>query len=324
MKTAIVTGGSSGIGLEAARALRDMGCRVYEISRRDHTEDGVTHIKGDVTSEADMQAAVRQVIGAEGKLDILVCCAGFGISGAVEFTELEAAKKQVNVNFFGVVNAVKAALPYMRRQGSGRIVAVSSVAMEILSRTVGAVTDDRLLAAVAGGALQAIGIGMVFRAGATTGGTDIIVRVLRLKFRDLKTGTLFMFIDGVIITVSGIVFKDLNVALYAALALTVYMAVFNAVLYGGDGARLVYIISPAKEKIAERILSELDAGATVLEGKGAYTGQKKEVLMVVLRMRSLPEARDIVREEDAKAFMIVSRATSVFGEGFKSHDEEDL
>ena len=203
-------------------------------------------------------------------------------------------------------------------------VAVSSAAMEILSRTVGAVTDDRLLAAVAGGALQAIGIGMVFRAGATTGGTDIIVRLLRLKFRYLKTGTLFLVIDGVIIVVSGIVFKDLNVALYAALALTVYMAVFNAVLYGGDGARLVYIISSSKEKIAERIMNELDAGATVLEGKGAYTGQKKEVLMVVLRMRSLPEARDIVREEDKKAFMIVTRATSVFGEGFKSHDDEDL
>ncbi len=203
-------------------------------------------------------------------------------------------------------------------------VAVSSAAMEILSRTVGAVTDDRLLAAVAGGALQAIGIGMVFRAGATTGGTDIIVRLLRLKFRYLKTGTLFLVIDGVIIVVSGIVFKDLNVALYAALSLTVYMAVFNAVLYGGDGARLVYIISSSKEKIAERIMNELDAGATVLEGKGAYTGQKKEVLMVVLRMRSLPEARDIVREEDKKAFMIVTRATSVFGEGFKSHDEEDL
>ena len=203
-------------------------------------------------------------------------------------------------------------------------VAVSSAAMEVLSRTVGAVTDDKLLAAVAGGALQAIGIGMVFRAGATTGGTDIIVRLLRLKFRYLKTGTLFLFIDGIIITVSGIVFRDLNIALYAALSLTVYMAVFNAVLYGGDSARLVYIISGAKEKIAERIMNELDAGATVLEGKGAYTGQKKEVLMIVLRMRSLPEARDIVREEDKNAFMIVSRATSVFGEGFKSHDEEDL
>ena len=203
-------------------------------------------------------------------------------------------------------------------------VVVSSAAMEILSRTVGAVTDDRLLAAVAGGALQAVGIGMVFRAGATTGGTDIIVRVLRKKFRYLKTGTLFMFIDGIIIAVSGIVFKDINVALYAALALTVYMTVFNAVLYGGDGARLVYIISPAKDTIANRIMNELDAGATVLDGKGAYTGQKKEVLMVVLRMRSLPEARDIVREEDKGAFMIVTRATSVFGEGFKSHEEEDL
>ncbi|MBR6921548.1 MAG: YitT family protein [Clostridia bacterium] len=203
-------------------------------------------------------------------------------------------------------------------------VAVSSAAMEILGRTVGAVTDDKLLAAVAGGALQAIGIGIVFRAGATTGGTDIIVRVLRQKFRYLKTGTFFLFVDGIIIVISGIVFKNINVALYAALSLTVYMAVFNSVLYGGDSARLVYIISPAKDKIAERIMSELDAGATVLDGKGAYTGQKKEVLMVVLRMRSLPEARDIVREEDKKAFMIVTRATSVFGEGFKSHDEEDL
>ncbi len=128
MKTAIVTGGSSGIGLEAAKALRDKGVKVYEISRRDHETEGVIHIKGDVTSEADMAAAVEKVIKAEGKLDILVCCAGFGISGAVEFTELEAAKKQVNVNFFGVVNTVKAALPYMRKQGFGRIVAVSSVA----------------------------------------------------------------------------------------------------------------------------------------------------------------------------------------------------
>lgn len=203
-------------------------------------------------------------------------------------------------------------------------VAVLSVSMEILGRTVGPVTTDPLLAAIAGGALQAVGLGIVFRAGATTGGTDIIVRLLKQKFRYLKTGTFFMIIDGVIVTVSGIVFKDINVALYAALALTVNMAVLNAVLYGGDGARLVYIISPAKDKIAKRILNELDAGATVLDGKGAYTGQKKEVLMVVLKMRALPEARDIVREEDKDAFMIVTRATSVFGEGFKSHEEEDL
>ncbi len=203
-------------------------------------------------------------------------------------------------------------------------VALSSGAMEILDRTVGSITSNLLLAAVAGGALQAIGIGLVFRGGATTGGTDIIVRIMRQRYRYIRTGTLFLIVDSMIIAASGIVFKDLDIALYAALALTVYMMVFNSVLYGGDGARLVYVISSAKEKIADRIMKELDAGATLLKGKGAYTGQDKEVLMVVLRMRSLPEARDIVREEDKNAFMIVTKATSVFGEGFKSHDEEDL
>lgn len=203
-------------------------------------------------------------------------------------------------------------------------VAVSSAAMEIFDRTVGSLTSNPLLAAIAGGTLQAVGIGLVFRTGATTGGTDIIVRLLRLKFRYMKTGTIFLMIDGVIIIASGIVFKNLDIALYAALSLTVYMMMFNSVLYGGSEARLIYIISGSRERIASRIMTELDAGATILEGKGAYTGQEREVLMAVLRMRSLPEARDIVREEDKNAFMIVTKATSVFGEGFKSHDEEEL
>lgn len=203
-------------------------------------------------------------------------------------------------------------------------VAVSSAAMEIFDRTVGSLTSNLLLAAIAGGTLQAVGIGLVFRTGATTGGTDIIVRLLRLKFRYMKTGTIFLMIDGVIIAASGIVFKDLDIALYAALSLTVYMMMFNSVLYGGSEARLIYIISGSRERIASRIMTELDAGATIIEGKGAYTGQDRDVLMIVLRMRSLPEARDIVREEDKNAFMIVTKATSVFGEGFKSHDEEEL
>ena len=203
-------------------------------------------------------------------------------------------------------------------------VAVSSAAMEIFDRTVGSLTSNPLLAAIAGGTLQAVGIGLVFRTGATTGGTDIIVRLLRLKFRYMKTGTIFLMIDGVIIAASGIVFKDLDIALYAALSLTVYMMMFNSVLYGGSEARLIYIISGSRERIASRLMTELDAGATIIEGKGAYTGQDRDVLMIVLRMRSLPEARDIVREEDKNAFMIVTKATSVFGEGFKSHDEEEL
>lgn len=127
-KIAIVTGGSSGIGRYAAEALRDAGCTVYEFSRRDIPNESIIHIKADVTDEAALSEAVRAVYEKEGRIDILVNSAGFGISGAVEFTELEAAKAQFDVNFFGTVNAVKAVLPLMREKKSGRIVNISSVA----------------------------------------------------------------------------------------------------------------------------------------------------------------------------------------------------
>ena len=89
-------------------------------------------------------------------------------------------------------------------------------------------------------------------------------------------------------------------------------------------AEIVYIISGRDKDIAARLMNELDAGATYLSGTGAYTGDRKNVLMCALRMRSLPQARDIVREEDGDAFMIVTKATGVFGEGFKSHYSDDL
>lgn len=130
-KVCLITGGSSGIGLCTAKSLAGAGVTVYELSRRESSNTGIHHISGDVTSEVSIRSAVSEIVSREGKLDILICCAGFGISGAVEFTELEDAKKQLDVNFFGTVNTVKAVLPVMRKQKSGRIVLVSSVAAEI-------------------------------------------------------------------------------------------------------------------------------------------------------------------------------------------------
>lgn len=127
-KVAVVTGGSSGIGRCAAAALAQAGCRVYELSRRDIPQEGVTHLFADVTGEESVLAAMKQIVRESGSIDILVNCAGFGISGAVEFTDLSDAKEQFNVNFFGMVNANKAVLPYMRQKGGGRIVNISSVA----------------------------------------------------------------------------------------------------------------------------------------------------------------------------------------------------
>lgn len=125
---AIVTGGSSGIGRCAAAALRDRGCTVYEFSRRNIPAEGIFHCPVDVTDEAAVAAAVQQVVDKEGCLDVVVNCAGFGISGAVEFTESAQAKAQFDVNFFGMVLVNRAALPFLRQTGGGRIVNISSVA----------------------------------------------------------------------------------------------------------------------------------------------------------------------------------------------------
>ena len=127
-KIALVTGGSSGIGRCSATALKNKGCKVYEFSRRDIPNEGIIHISADVTDENAVKSAVEQIISADGKIDILINCAGFGISGAVEFTEEAEARKQFDVNFFGTVNVTRSVLPFMREKKSGRIVNISSVA----------------------------------------------------------------------------------------------------------------------------------------------------------------------------------------------------
>lgn len=127
-KVAIVTGGSSGIGRCTAIALYQSGCKVYEFSRRNNPIDGIFHIGVDVTDEESVHAAIQQIVADNGSVDILINCAGNGISGAVEFTELKDAKAQFEVNFFGMVNVNKAVLPIMRQWGRGRIVNISSVA----------------------------------------------------------------------------------------------------------------------------------------------------------------------------------------------------
>ena len=127
---AIVTGGTSGIGLATTRALRAAGCQVYTVSRREADEE-TGHLQADVTDEAAVKQAVGRVTELAGGVDILVNCAGFGISGAVEFTELSEAKRQLDVNFFGMVNSCRAVIPIMREAGHGRIVNISSVAAPV-------------------------------------------------------------------------------------------------------------------------------------------------------------------------------------------------
>ncbi|MBE6990145.1 MAG: SDR family oxidoreductase [Ruminococcaceae bacterium] len=130
-KVAVVTGGTSGIGKETALALRAAGYTVYELSRRTQGVEGLEHIPTDITREEMVNAAISQVMEREGRIDVLVNNAGFGISGAIEFTPVEEAKRLFDANFFGMVRMNRAVIPVMRRQGGGRIVNLSSVAAPI-------------------------------------------------------------------------------------------------------------------------------------------------------------------------------------------------
>lgn len=188
----------------------------------------------------------------------------------------------------------------------------------------GALTSDKLLAALAGGTIMAVSLGMVFKAGATTGGVDIVVKVMRLKYKHLKTGNLYLMMDAAVVILSGIMFRNLETALYAAVTIFVNSVVLDTVLYGKDGAKMIYIISDHPKQITERLLADLDIGVTSLHGEGAYSGKEKEVLMCVMRKPLAPKAQQIVKEEDAEAFMIVSDATEIFGQGYKSYFSERL
>lgn len=188
----------------------------------------------------------------------------------------------------------------------------------------GAATTDPFLAAVAGGALMAVGIGLVFKAGATTGGTDIIIKLLRLRFPYLKTGVLFLITDALIVAASAFVFKNVDVALYAGLVVFINSVLLDVVLYGRDGAKLIFIISDRHEAITKRLLEELDIGVTYISGSGAYSGKEKKVIMCAMKKQISPRAETIVREEDPGAFMIVTSATEIFGEGYKSIYSEKL
>lgn len=202
-------------------------------------------------------------------------------------------------------------------------VVISSAFINLL-KPYGALTSDLLLSAIAGSTLLAIGIGFVLKAGGTSGGTDIIVKVLRLKFPHMKTGSLFLLIDASIVTLSAIVFENIDRALYAGIAVFCTSTIIDIVLYGRDGAKMIYIISDCSERIAKRLLADVDIGVTYVRGEGAYSGKDKKVILCVMRKPLAPKVEEIVKEEDPDSFMIVTNATEIYGQGYKSFFGEKL
>lgn len=185
------------------------------------------------------------------------------------------------------------------------------------------VTDDLLTAGLAGGILTAIGMGLIFRCGATTGGTDIIVRLIHRKAPYIKSGAIFLIVDSTVVALSALVFGNINIALYAAISLYANSRLFDVVLYGANTARLMLIITARPDEVVEQATHLLDVGVTVIEARGGYTGSENTMLVCAVKKRLFPRLRKLVQKVDPAAFMIVSSADEIYGEGFVRTVPED-
>ncbi len=178
------------------------------------------------------------------------------------------------------------------------------------------ITSDMILSAVYGGALLGTGTGIVFRAGATTGGTDIAAQILKKHFPAFSVGRFVLIIDSVVVLLSGAVYGKWENVLYSAAALAVSSYVLDILVEGIDFAKMVFIVSDKPNLISEEISGELEHGSTVLHASSPYSGRSKSVLMCVVKKYEIGRLKKIIRSSDKAAFFIVSDVKEVFGNGF--------
>lgn len=193
---------------------------------------------------------------------------------------------------------------------------LSSVLVDVLAVIDYSPTDDMLLACIIGGAIKGFGLGIIYYAGATTGGTDIIAKFVRLRFPYINFGTIVLLTDAVIIIAFAAIFDRVEAAMYAVIAMFVVSKVIDLVLYGIDNSSVCYIISENSEQLVKDITDKLHRGVTILTGEGAYSHRDKQVLLCVIKRTQIADIRKIIKSIDENAFFIVSDAKNVFGKGF--------
>jgi uncharacterized membrane-anchored protein YitT (DUF2179 family) len=199
---------------------------------------------------------------------------------------------------------------------------LSSVLVDLFAVNGFAATTDPMLAAIIGGVIKGAGLGIIYYVGATTGGIDIVVKILRKKLASINFGTIMLSLDTIIIAAYAMVLGRYESAMYSLICMYVTTKVVDLVLYGIDNACICYIISEHTEEITKEIVSgTLHRGVTLLEGKGAYSGAHREVLMCVIKRQQIGELKRLVKAYDEKAFFIVTNAKNVFGNGFENISE---
>jgi uncharacterized membrane-anchored protein YitT (DUF2179 family) len=180
---------------------------------------------------------------------------------------------------------------------------------------------DRLLGSLYGGILIGIGMAFIFMAGCTTGGSDIAGYLLQKHRPDVSIGKALLILDSIILTFSIFVFHDVDAGLFGLVSLYAQTKVIDAIIYGFDAGTKASIITRHPEEISQKIIEIMDRSATILSGKGAFSGQDTAILLCTVRKSEFSLLKQIIQETDKNAFVIVSETTEVFGLGFKSFKE---
>ncbi len=196
--------------------------------------------------------------------------------------------------------------------------AVSSLMIDGLAAVYTFAPMEPILACLYGGVLVGVSMGLLLRQSATTGGTELAARLLKLRFEVLPIGKLCLILDFTIIAAYALVFRDLTQALYGLVALYICTFVIDRVIYGGTEARVAFIISESQEEITQRLLA-YDRGVTLLDGQGAWSQKRKQVILCAFGRRDIVPVKRMIRDVDPDAFVIVCDAHEILGEGFGTY-----
>lgn len=201
---------------------------------------------------------------------------------------------------------------------------VSSLAIDALNVLVDFQPMDPILAAIFGGGVMGVGLGLVFAQGATTGGTDIVGKLLKLKWPWLPIGKLVVIPDTAVMLLVALTFGQLDALLYGFIKLYTFSKAMDTVLYGTVDTRVAYIISQRWRELCQTLLRDQGRGVTILRGQGAYTGAERQVLMIAFKQKEIVDLKRRVYELDPAAFLIVCDARDVLGDGFSAYRREEL
>lgn len=193
-----------------------------------------------------------------------------------------------------------------------------SVFIDLFTLFMPVYTGNILLSAVLGGVIMGFGMALLFLRGASTGGTDLLSMLLNARFPNISVSKLLLAVDACVVLVAVLIFKQIEVALYSIVTIYATTKVIDAVQQGVDNERVIYAITEQGDKVNEKLTKEMELGVTVLDAKGGFTGREKKLFMVITHRKLFAQTLSAIKEIDPEAFLFVSNATEVHGEGFKA------